>query len=375
KTGARDEPGDLMGVSHFLEHMMFKGTHDISADELNRGFDDLGARHNAYTSNEVTCFYAQVMPERLEAATDLLGRMMRPALREAEFETEKGVILEEIAMYADNPFWVLYEEAVDRHFRPHPLRHRILGTNETITALTRDQMAGYFESRYAADATTVSLAGALDFDVACAQIEALCGGWAATNQKRDAAKPATNQERFGMNAANVTHGYVLGLSDGPAAGDDRRYAAAMLAQVLGMADNSRLHWSLIETGLADECLAAYDPQEGTGVFYVYASAAPDRLEEVTGVITKECTAAADSLTEDELSRVRSRMATAASLEGERPGDRMQQLGRRWTALGRYETLEERLEKIEAVTLDDLRAVAKDFPMTPATLGTMLPEKA
>src|SRR5690606_38952834 len=110
KTGARDEASPLMGVSHFLEHMMFKGTDQRSAEELNRQFDLIGARNNAYTTSELTCFYASVLPERLlgaGGAVDLLADMMRPALREEDFDTEKKVILEEIAMYEDNPFWVL----------------------------------------------------------------------------------------------------------------------------------------------------------------------------------------------------------------------------------------------------------------------------
>jgi predicted Zn-dependent peptidase len=164
KTGARDERPQLMGVSHFLEHMMFKGTATMSAEDLNRGFDRMGARNNAFTSNELTCFYAHVLPEHAPACLRLLAEMMRPALRAKDFETEKGVILEEIAMYEDNPFWILYEAAVERHFGHHPLAHRVLGTKETITALPRDAMQAYFDARYSADNTLVSLAGNIDFD-------------------------------------------------------------------------------------------------------------------------------------------------------------------------------------------------------------------
>src|SRR3954462_5809741 len=137
KTGARDEAAPVMGVSHFLEHMMFKGTGSISAEELNRRFDAMGARNNAYTSGEMTCFYAHTLPERLPDAAELLSLMMRPALREDDFDREKQVILEEIAMYKDEPYWVLFEEALDRHYRRAPMGHRVLGTTETITALAQ----------------------------------------------------------------------------------------------------------------------------------------------------------------------------------------------------------------------------------------------
>ncbi|HRJ50848.1 MAG TPA: pitrilysin family protein, partial [Phycisphaerales bacterium] len=151
KTGARDEDPSVMGVSHFLEHMMFKGTHDLSADDVNRAFDDRGAKNNAYTTNEMTCFYAHCLPEHLPTINQLLGRMLRPALRESDFDTEKGVILEEIAMYRDNPFWVLYEESVERYYTGHGLGQRVLGTTRTITDLSRDQMLAYFSSRYSPD--------------------------------------------------------------------------------------------------------------------------------------------------------------------------------------------------------------------------------
>src|SRR5690606_761940 len=178
RTGARDEAAPLMGVSHFLEHLMFKGYEGMGPDELNRAFDDIGARNNAYTSSELTCFYAHALPERLDRATELVARMLRPALRGEDFATEKGVILEEIAMYKDSPFWVLYEQATERHFRDHPVGHRVLGTDETIAAMTRDGMQQYFDQRYSADNTVVALAGQVDFDRAVRQIEALVAGWA-----------------------------------------------------------------------------------------------------------------------------------------------------------------------------------------------------
>ena len=184
RTGARDEQPEHMGVSHFLEHMMFKGTETLSADGLNQAFDDMGARNNAYTSNEVTCFYAQVLPEMIDDAIGLLGTMMRPALRNEDFDTEKQVILEEIAMYQDNPFWVLYEEALDRYFRPHGLSHRVLGTKDSVSAMSRDQMARYFSDRYASDNTVLSVAGAVDFDRVCETAERVCGAWTPSGTRR-----------------------------------------------------------------------------------------------------------------------------------------------------------------------------------------------
>lgn len=373
KTGARDESTGLMGVSHFLEHMMFKGTEEISADELNRRFDAMGARNNAYTSGEMTCFYAHVLPERLMEATELLSKMMRPALREEDFDREKNVILEEIAMYKDEPFWVLYEKTLEEHYGKHPLGHRVLGTNESITALSRDQMRAYFDERYSADNTIVSLAGRLDFDAAAAQIASLCGSWKRTGVGRDNARPRVNRSAFTVRDSKVTRAYLMGVAEGPAADDDRRYAAVLLSQVLGGADNSRLHWALLETGIAEEVQAGYDPHDGCGSYYVFASGSPDRAEEIWSVVRREIEGLVDSVTEDDLERLRSKLATGVTVGGERPADRMQRLGRQWVYLGRYATLEEELARVNAVTLKELRETAEAFPMMPVTEGRLVPE--
>lgn len=373
KTGARDEATPLMGVSHFLEHMMFKGTQGLSADQLNRAFDEIGARNNAFTSNEMTCFYAHLLPEHMPRGVELLSRMMRPSLNQADFDTEKGVILEEIAMYQDNPFWVLYESTTEKHFGSHPLSHRVLGTAESIAALTRDQMRGYFENRYSADNTVLAMAGKVDFDAVCRQVETLCGHWRPTRVTRDSAKPAYAGGTLELRQEKVNRGYVLAMCDAPAIHDDRRYAAALLAQVLGASDNSRLHWALVEPGLAEQAQASYDPHDGFGEFFVFAVCDAAKLDDVWGVVQKELAGLEASLKLEDLDRLRAKIVTGATVGGERPGDRMHRLGRLWMYLGAYHTLELELEKMGAVTLDDVRNVVREFPLRPITVGRLLPK--
>ncbi|MFT5423030.1 MAG: putative Zn-dependent peptidase [Phycisphaerales bacterium] len=372
RTGARDEAAKIMGVSHYLEHMMFKGTESLTAEQINLGFDDMGARNNAYTTGEMTAFHAHVIPERLTEAVDLLAQMMRPALRQDDFDTEKQVILEEIAMYADNPFWVLYEETVDRHFAPHGLGHRVLGTKETVAAMQCDEMMDYFTQRYSADNTVVSLAGVLDFDETVKQIDALCGWWQTTGATRDESRPPVSNERFEMRDPKVNRGYLIAVSEAPAVGDDDRYAASALAFILGGSENSRLHWSLIETGLAEEAQSAYDGHAGTGDYFVYASGDPDKLDEIEGVINAQVAGLVESLHEDDLERLRNKLATGATLAGERPDGRMQRLGRQWANIGQYLSLEEELARIGQLTIADLQQVSEKYPFVPATVGRMLP---
>ncbi|MEM8757891.1 MAG: pitrilysin family protein [Planctomycetota bacterium] len=371
-VGARDEPSELMGVSHFLEHMMFKGTEDIGAAELNQRYDAMGARNNAYTSHELTCFYASTIAAHARDSIDLTARMMRPALRTEDFETEKGVILEEIAMYNDNPFWVLYEQTCERHYGNSPLGHRVLGTEATIKSLTRDQMAGYFEARYAADTTTVALAGNVDFDAACRQVESLCGSWPRSATPRDRQAPTRSDRRLEIDDGRFGRGYLLALIGAPPAQSDDRYAAAIAAQILGGIDNSRLHWALVEPGIAEEAQADYQPHDGSGELLMFASGDPARLDEVERIMIGEAESLAESLTADDLDKVRSRYATSFTVGSERPADRMQRIGRRWAALGSYRSLEEELAQIEAVDADAVRRVLERYPMSPRTIGTLRP---
>jgi len=375
KTGARDETPDLMGVSHFLEHMMFKGTDRRSADDINREFDEIGAKYNAFTSSEMTVFYGQTLPELFPRCVDLLGDMMRPALRDADFDQERNVILEEIAMYKDNPFWVLYDEFSPRRYPGHPLGHLVLGTNETISEMKRDAMRGYFDQRYSADNTVVALAGAVEFDAAVEQIGELCGAWESTGATRDNAEPAPVSDDFTMKSDRVNRAYVLMMAPAPAYADERRYAAALLGQALGGAGgNSRLHWALIEPGIAEEAEAALEPHDGGGNWFAMAVCEPEKLAEVEAAIDREIAGLVGSLSEDDLERLRARALTAATLAGERPGGRMQRLGRMWTQLGERVSLEEELDRINAVTLADLRAVYEAYPFAPRVTGRLVPGK-
>ena len=374
RTGARDEAPKIMGVSHYLEHMMFKGTESLTAEQINLGFDDMGARNNAYTTGEMTAFHAHVIPERLTEAVDLLAQMMRPALRQEDFDTEKNVILEEIAMYRDNPFWVLYEECAERRYTPHGLGHRVLGTDETITAMQCEAMRAYFADRYSADNTVVSLAGNVDFDKACETAMRVCGAWERTGAQRDSTRPTTNNTDFTIEDERISRAYVIGMGNAPAADDDDRYAAALAAEALGGPNNSRLHWALIETGVAEEAQAASDAHDGSGDYFVYASGDPKRLDDIWTVIAREAGELRDSIADEDLERLRTRKATGAVLAGERPGDRMQRLGRVWTLLGRYLSLEEEVDRISKVTVDEVRDVLDRWPITPALVGKLIPKK-
>jgi len=362
RTGARDEAPEVMGVSHFLEHMMFKGTQTRTAEDVNRGFDDLGANHNAFTSAEQTAYYAHVPFDALDPALEILADILRPSLRPADFDEEKGVILEEIAMYADQPFWVLYEQALERYYGSNPLAHRVLGTAETVTALTPEVMRTYFDRRYSADNAILAVSGRCDFDELVAQAERLCGDWPRGEPGRIHGDVVFEPGEIEIELPNTQQRYLMLMSPSVGIGHDMKYAAAQALRVLGDHEGSTFFWELVETGLAEEASMHLDTRDGCGEAIATIICAPENAGKVEEIARSEMTRVADRLDEDALLRSRAKIATAAMLSNERPMGRMTRLGSRWTYGLEYATLDQEIDRIDAVGVDDVKEYLSSFPM-------------
>lgn len=194
RTGARDESDEISGVSHFLEHMVFKGSARRTAEQVNRDLDDLSSSSNAFTSEEQTVYFATTLPEDMERIVELLADMMRPALRQEDFDTEKQVILEEIAKYDDQPPYGAFEKCMAVFFGDHPLGRSVLGTAESVGGLAREQMLAYFELRYSPRNMVLAAAGAVDFDSLVRCAETWCGPWQAFDAPRPLAEARPQQQ-------------------------------------------------------------------------------------------------------------------------------------------------------------------------------------
>jgi predicted Zn-dependent peptidase len=371
-TGSRDEDAAVMGVSHFLEHMMFKGTDRRTADDVNREFDEIGANYNAYTGQEATAYFAQVLPEYLPRAIDLLGDMLRPALREDDFTMEKNVILEEISMYEDHPQWRLQDALLETHFEGHGLAHRVLGTRDTIGSLTARQMRGYFDHRYSADNVVVAAAGRLDVDQLVDDVGAVAGHWTPSGAARASTSPTLSSRQHSMADPKIKQHYVAMMCPGPDARDEARYAAHVLAEVIGDSDGSLLYWSLIDPGLAEEADFSHYPQDGVGSFFAFACCDPPRAGEVERLLLETIDTAAQKLSEGDLERVKNKLATQATLQGESPLGRMRGVGHQWLYTGEYRPLDEELRRLRAVTLEDVRGLARQLPQSPRTVVRLGP---
>ena len=374
-VGTRDEPAELMGVSHFLEHMMFKGTANRTADDVNRDFDRIGADYNAFTHQENTAYFAHVLPEYLPAAVDILADILQPTLRPEDFEMERNVILEEIGMYRDRPFWTAFEQALELHFGDHPLGYRVLGTERTIRAMQRDQLASYFRQRYSPDNIVLSVSGAADFDAIVEQVKSLCGHWQPTGAQRRLDELAPRAESETERDAKLTNHYVVTVSDGPARQDESRYAAAVLACLLGDDEGSRLYWKLVDPGLADEAELSHQPFDHAGAFLGFVACPPDEAERVKQGLDEVLDAAAAGFERGEIERARTKIATELTLQNERPAGRMLSIGTDWVYNRHYRPLAEQIDRVTAVEADDLHQLLDAHPFSARTVVRVTPRQA
>jgi predicted Zn-dependent peptidase len=364
RTGARYETAEVSGVSHFLEHMVFKGTPRRSSLDVNRDFDRIGADPNAYTSEENTVFHAASLPEYLPQVVDILADILRPSLRGDDFDMEKMVIIEEIGMYDDRPMSCAYDQAKKSFFADHPLAGSVLGSVASITALTRDQMQAYYDRRYVAPNITLSVAGNFLWPEILALAERHCSGWPTGEAPRLGIRPApfTISEHV-VPKDKVAQEHVFILSPGPGAADPMRFAADTLAMIIGDDSGSRYHWALVDPGLVEAADMSFSEYDGAGANYTYFSCEPENtaenLEIVRGILAE---VQAGGVTPAELSQAKNKILSRVVRGSERPMGRMQALGRDWLYLGNYRTVDEELAAFEAITLKDIRAVLDRFPV-------------
>ena len=377
RIGSRDERAPVAGASHFLEHLLFKGTKRRTAQQIAAEIDAVGGDMNAFTSKEYTCFYARCLDRDLPLAVDVLGDMMTSSLvRTADVDAERDVVLEEISMHYDTPDDLVHSVFADAYFAGHPLGREVLGDEHTITAMSRDQVNRYYRRHYVPANITVAVAGNVVHNEVVAEITRAVGDWSGPAEptvKRSAptalAAPATVLR---PRPTEQTH-IVLG-GTGIARDDDRRWAAGVLNQALGGGMASRLFQEVREQrGLVYSVYSYNGMYEDSGTFAVYAGTTPRKADEVLKVPRDELDRAlADGLSDEELERAKGHLAGATILALEDTGSRMSRLGKALTTGAPLLTLDETLAAIGAVTADDVRDVARAMLAGPWTLAMVGP---
>ena len=373
RTGSRDETPEVAGVSHFLEHMMFKGTARRSPADVNREFDQMGASYNAFTSEENTVYYAAVLPEFQTPLLDLLGDMLRPELRQEDFDLEKNVILDEIARYEDLPSFRCYEKLMATHFAGHALGNSVLGTPDSIRAMLRDDMLAYFDRRYSPRNVTVVGVGNIDFDAFTRKVEQMCSHWKPYDAPREKSAAAPNAGRTIVTDPKVSRAHVGLMSPAPSCQDERRHAAHLAAAIVGDSSGSRLYYALIDPALADEAHMTFDPLDGEGAFVTFISCDAERAGEVVKVAQEEFRKfVADGPTEGELRAAKNKIASGATLKGELPMGRLTDVGFDWVYRQEHTPLAEQIDQMFAVTADQVASLARDFDLTATTILALGP---
>jgi predicted Zn-dependent peptidase len=271
-------------------------------------------------------------------------------------------------MYDDQPMWSAYDHARRLYFGEHSLGHSILGTAESVGALTREQMHAYFVRRYVAPNIMVVAAGNFDWSALVPLIEEHCGGWNGGPAPREGIREARGTGKFEvLTRAKVTQEHVCLISPGPAADSPQRHAADTLAMILGDDSGSRLYWALIDPGLAESADASFHEYEGTGSFYTSFSGEPGQTDENLAIVMDLLGEAQRAgVTEEDLRQAKNKILSRVVRGSERPMGRMQAIGMAWSYLHQYRDVDDELKAFEAVTLRDIRAVLDQYPLDQVT---------
>ena len=373
KTGARDEHESISGVSHFLEHMVFKGTDTLSAEDINLRFDSMGASSNAFTSEEDTVYYAAVLPEKQHDALELLSAMMRPALREDDFITEKQVILEEIKMYDDQPPFGADDRCRALFFKNHPLAQSVLGSTSSIEALQVEAMREYHQKRYSSNNLVLAASGAVDFESLIKSAHRLCGEWkpsppsnrkvSFSSSQREAVTEVITREQAALE-------YAVRMSPGPAEDTNDRFAAKLLAMVIGDDSGSRLYWDLVDSGRAEHAACHHHDFLDAGIFVTQLSCEPETTHSLLDRIVEIYQGAEDDLSTNEVDQARNKLLSRVVLAGERPRQRLFSLGLEWAHLSRYRSVSDDLATLDTISREDLHRILAEWHL-PASSSTVL----
>ncbi|GIG60380.1 putative zinc protease [Longispora fulva] len=380
--GSRDESPTLSGASHFLEHLLFKGTKRRSALDISSAIEAVGGETNAFTAKEYTCYYARVLDNDMPLAIDVLCDVISSSvLNEDDVETERDVILEEIAMHDDEPGDEVHDLFTKAIFGEHALGRLISGTEETISALTRKQIAGFYHRRYTAPEIVIAAAGSLDHATvvklvrAALKDTALLGGDGVPVP----ARPQGNLVRTRSAQLSVVDKdteqahLVLGCAS-MTRHDERRFALGVLNNVLGGGMSSRLFQLVREQrGLAYSVYSYTAQYADAGTWGVYAGCTPAKADEVLGIIRDElANVAANGITAAELARGKGMLKGGFVLGLEDTGSRMSRLGKGELLYGELLSVDQLLNRVDAVTLDEANAIASELLTRPMSLAAIGP---
>lgn len=382
-VGSRDEEAGHYGSTHFLEHLLFKGTKKRTALEIAQAFDAVGGESNAATAKESTCYYARVLDSDLPMAMDVIADMVTSAVIDPlELEQERGVIIEELAMDADDATEVAHEHFVAKVLGDHPLARPIGGTPAEIMEISREAVMEHYRAHYRPSEVIITAAGSLNHDELCAMVLTSLSeaGWdldpMAVPEPRRSSEPATIVSVPGIEVINrpVEQASIIIGCPGISGQDERRQVLAVLNAVLGGGMSSRLFQEIREKrGLAYSTYSFSAAYTDAGYFGMYAGCSPAKASEVIGLLESELDRlAADGITDAELAQAKGQLAGGTVLALEDPGSRMSRLGRAEMVTGEFQDIDEALSRVNAVTKEDVQGLAQELAAKERTITVVGP---
>jgi predicted Zn-dependent peptidase len=378
-VGSRDERPNIAGASHFLEHLLFKGTKSRTARRIAEAFDSVGGDLNAFTAKEYTCYYCRVSDQDLPMAVEFMSDMLQNSvISKPDLEAERMVILEEINRQEDAPDDLIHDLFAATVWKGHPLGRPVLGTKETITAVSRDQIKRFYDRLYEPRHFVVAAAGSLEHDALCGLFEQHMDTGPKLSETLQpkmrtggdvpSPSPGTLVKKRTTEQAHITIG-----TGAFSRRDPRRFAFGVVNSALGGGMSSRLFQEVREKrGLVYSIYSYHSMFAETGLFAVYAGTAPSRAQEVLGIIRHEMEdIATNGVTEDELARAKGHLKGSLVLSLEDTSGRMSRIGRSEISHGEILSVDEVLARTDAVTLGDAQTVAREIfsqPMALAVIG-------
>ena len=379
-AGSRDEAPRIAGSSHFLEHLLFKGTSSRSARDIAEAFDAIGGDLNAFSAKEYTCYYARILEPDLPMAIEFLSDMLSNSLiAKADLDAERQVILEEINMHEDAPDDLIHDVFTEALWPGHPLGRPVLGTSEKITAATREQVRRFYRKHYVPGNVVVAAAGLLDHDRILELLEAgLETGKRVAESKaptlREPGRPPRPVGSVTVRKRKTEQAHIMVGTSGLARDDPRRFAFGVANTALGGGMSSRLFQEIREKrGLVYSVYSYHSMYTECGLFSVYAGTSPGRAQEVLGLIRHELEDLEErGVSGEELERAKGHMKGSMVLSQEDTNGRMSRLGKSEIGHGEILSLDELVERIDAVTEEDVATVSREVLSGPKALAVIGP---
>ncbi len=353
-AGGRHERLEQNGIAHFLEHMAFKGTKTRSALDIAEAIENVGGYINAYTSREMTAYYTRVLAGDVPLAMDVISDIvLNPVFDPAEIETERGVILQEIGQSMDTPDDIVFDWLQEAAYPDQSFGRTILGPSEKVRSFSREDLAKFVTENYGPSQLVLSAAGAVDHDALVKMAEERFGHLQARDQDPFQSAAFAGAERREVKNLEQVH-FALAL-EGPSYRDDAIFAAQIYSSILGGGMSSRLFQEVREKhGLCYSIFAQAGAYADTGTLTIYAGTSGEQIGDLARLTVGELKRAADDMSETEIARARTQMKAGMLMGLESPSNRAERLARMIAIWGRVPALDEVVEKIDAVTLDDVR---------------------